>query len=203
MIYQAGKRNTRWRLPGLCYRLWVQVAHRYSAKYCAGVTGVFYEKDLSEQYPHMALASIAGRVVSDYSIAEENTAHRLQTQERCKHGLLDSTGIDIAMQAVSRVILNRCPLMLETARGEKIHKQDYQGKVSLVNFWASWCGPCVEEIPSLNRLREKMADKPFRADFCELRRKQCNHARHFSNRMQVDFPVYSWTARARLLPTGM
>ena len=34
-------------------------------------------------------------------------------------------------------------------------------KVVLVNFWASWCRPCVEEIPSLHRLRDKIDNPKF------------------------------------------
>jgi len=38
---------------------------------------------------------------------------------------------------------------------------DYKGRVVLVNFWASWCPPCIYEMPGLARLQQRHAEQPF------------------------------------------
>lgn len=51
--------------------------------------------------------------------------------------------------------------MLPDLAGQKHDLKDLRGKVVVLNFWATWCEPCREEMPSLQRLRAKMGGKPL------------------------------------------
>jgi len=53
------------------------------------------------------------------------------------------------------------PLALRDLQGKEHRLADYKGKVVVVNFWATWCDPCREEMPSMQRLQDKLAGKPF------------------------------------------
>ncbi len=48
---------------------------------------------------------------------------------------------------------------LAAADGSGIRLEDYRGKLVLLNFWATWCPPCVEEMPSLNFVYEHLRGK--------------------------------------------
>jgi len=50
---------------------------------------------------------------------------------------------------------------LNTVDGKKLSLSSYKGKVVLLNFWATWCEPCREEIPLMNQLVAKFKDKGF------------------------------------------
>jgi thiol-disulfide isomerase/thioredoxin len=53
------------------------------------------------------------------------------------------------------------PIELYTIDGKPFNLEQLRGKVVLVNFWATWCEPCVEEMPSMQRLRAQLAGAPF------------------------------------------
>ena len=50
---------------------------------------------------------------------------------------------------------------LKDADGNSVHLADYRGKVVLVNFWATWCGPCEVEIPWFVEFEQKYKDQGF------------------------------------------
>jgi len=65
---------------------------------------------------------------------------------------------------------------------------DYRGKVVLVNFWASWCMPCVLEMPELTRLKQHLAGQPFEILAVNVGEGK-NKVKHFTKRMKFNLPV--------------
>lgn len=53
------------------------------------------------------------------------------------------------------------PFELTSLDGTRVRLSDLAGKIVLVNFWATWCGPCKEEMPSLARLQQQLDPKKF------------------------------------------
>jgi peroxiredoxin len=50
---------------------------------------------------------------------------------------------------------------LEDLRGSQVSLKDFAGKVVFLNFWATWCGPCRVEMPSMEKLWQKFKEEAF------------------------------------------
>ncbi|MCB0393501.1 MAG: TlpA family protein disulfide reductase, partial [Bdellovibrionales bacterium] len=51
---------------------------------------------------------------------------------------------------------------VESPSGNKVQISELRGKITLVSFWATWCGPCQVELPTLKKLDEKYHDQGLR-----------------------------------------
>ena len=100
------------------------------------------------------------------------------------------------------------PLALQDLEGRPHRLADYRGQVVLINFWATWCGPCREEMPSINKLRASLAGQPFAVLAVNLAEPE-SRIRRFMEQVPLDFPVLldrdtsvARTWKARILPAS-
>jgi len=77
---------------------------------------------------------------------------------------------------------------LPDIKGEVHDLVNYRGKVVLVNFWATWCPPCIMEMPSLQRLQAKLADRPFETLAVNVGEKRYR-VRKFTKLVNFNLPV--------------
>lgn len=80
------------------------------------------------------------------------------------------------------------PFTLADLEGGLHRLSDYRGQVVLVNFWATWCPPCVEEMPSMQQLKERLADEPFAILAVNMAETE-GDIQTFLRKVQVDFPL--------------
>lgn len=63
--------------------------------------------------------------------------------------------------AAENTIQSAPPFSLPGESGQQISLKDFQGKVVLVDFWASWCAPCIRSFPWMNSMLEKYGQDGF------------------------------------------
>ncbi|MEP6933327.1 MAG: TlpA disulfide reductase family protein [Nitrospirota bacterium] len=80
------------------------------------------------------------------------------------------------------------PFELATLDGKVVKSSELAGKVVVINFWATWCGPCKEEMPSLARLQQQLDPTRFTmlTVTTDLQRQGIAH---FLSQLGVSMPV--------------
>ena len=91
----------------------------------------------------------------------------------------------------------------------QINLESFHGKVVLLNFWATWCVPCVRELPSLSRLNAQLSDKNFQVILVSQDRGGFKQTDAFIEKHKIDIPYayidnklkYSRAMEVNSLPT--
>jgi peroxiredoxin len=79
---------------------------------------------------------------------------------------------------------------LQDSAGKVWKLSSLKGKVVFVNFWATWCKPCRDEMPSMEALNKTLADKPFQM-LSIIFNDDLDLAESFARRLGATFPVLS------------
>ena len=77
---------------------------------------------------------------------------------------------------------------LRTLDGKEVRLSEFKGKVLFVNLWATWCGSCIAEMPSLQRLHASLKDEPIA--FLMITNENAKTVRRFVNSEGFTAPVY-------------
>lgn len=75
----------------------------------------------------------------------------------------------------------------ETVENQSLSADTWDGKVVLVDFWASWCVPCRREMPEFNRLRAEYADQGF--EVVGIAADELEKVQEFLSEVPVAFPI--------------
>ncbi len=85
---------------------------------------------------------------------------------------------------------NKAPdFVLSNLQNEKKTLNSFHGKLILLNFWASWCGPCLEEMDSLDKLYQKLKNKNFEVVAVSLDEEGWEAIDSFLKKTPVTFPI--------------
>ncbi|MCG6871077.1 MAG: TlpA family protein disulfide reductase [Gammaproteobacteria bacterium] len=150
-----------WYVEGLVKRLLASGNYLHLKHYPGGRDGFWYRDDASleeHEFTRRQLAQdlkytmeLLGRVPTPDTHAAQPVERPVSRSPAQLRGILPHRGDPQPPR-----------LVLPGLGGGEYDLARYRGDVVLVNFWAGWCPPCIEEMPSMQRLHQRLAGRPFR-----------------------------------------
>ena len=111
-----------------------------------------------------------------------------------------ATSVNAQWQPASKVGLTQAPpTQLNNLSGKSVDLSEFRGKVLVVNFWASWCEPCREEMPAIQAFLKKNKEKGFEVlaitmdkptDMEQAKQIMSQYSFLFAEKKQIDYSGY-------------
>ncbi len=148
------------------------------------VSGGFHARDAEDltESDLQAKSNFSHHIENAISLLKQTKAGPLKEIPRYTKNIRKRKALKLQSVISDTPILN-----LIDVQGKTHNLSDYKGKIVLVSFWASWCRPCIEEMPSLVKLKEKYHEKleilaiNVREDKATIKK--------FTKSMNINFPL--------------
>lgn len=115
----------------------------------------------------------------------------------------DDKSIVLAQKKSDKVMLPEFTLI--DMNGNEIFIKDMLGKPTIINFWATWCGYCIEEMPHFQKAYEKYKDKInfIMIDAVDGARETVEIGKNYIEENEYTFPVYFDTKMEAVISCGI
>ncbi|HET9088465.1 MAG TPA: TlpA disulfide reductase family protein [Acidobacteriaceae bacterium] len=145
----------------------------------AGVTAMIWSGVMA----YRIRKSMHTQPVSQTTLAQDSVSHQPATGS----GRVDDSP---TAQGLSDLRGKPAPeFTLKTPDGKTVSLADYKGKAVLLNFWATWCGPCKLEMPWLIELQKKYAAQGFTVLGVSEDDGPAKQVADFASKMGIDYPI--------------
>lgn len=144
----------------------------------------------------IAIVTLLGvLIIVDYFVLEDSITNQANNETVPSASIVEGTEAEQAAGSVQDYGLQvgqKAPdFTLETLSGTTLTLTDLSGKKVLLNFWASWCGPCKDEMPHMQKVYEQYKDKGVEIVAINLTigKESSEDAQQFVDEYGLTFPV--------------
>ena len=140
-----------------------------------GGASVLYNKYSAEVEKESLLTENSEQAVIEEEVSEETSAENENSEE-----------------AESQELVMAPDFTVYDAEGNAVSLSDFIGKPTIVNFWASWCGPCQMEMPDFDEMYQELGDEVnfFMVNMTDGSRETVEAAKKFIEDSGYSFPIY-------------